>query len=134
MGIRTTLFSVCLIFALGLGSKTALAWPPTFGTEFNFTNKKLHEMPGNTVGKRNQEAANAMADQVKRACGSDCSVMPHEGKFGLTEYRIGFKDGWWFNISSDPGVVEIQTLPETAAMIRSNVERLQKYIFDQANA
>jgi hypothetical protein len=132
------LFSAWQLLAL-----SALAYPPTFGTEFNFTNQALEKAwreRGRKAGYKGsrwqnpaeaeQSAAEKIAAAVKESCGEECVVKTKNGKFGATEYEIEFKNGWGFNISVDPAVVEIQTIPETSSKIRENVPLYQKYIFD----
>ena len=123
----------------------ARAWPPTFGTEFNFTSAGLESAwnergvkanwsgsSWQVPGKAERDAATEFAKQVVGLCGGDCVSTAHRGKFGHTEYLIKFKDGWGFNISMDPGMVEIQTEPETAGVVQANAERYQKYVFEAA--
>ena len=121
----------------------ARAWPPTFGTEFNFSNqtiqrdwrtrmKNLKKGASQVPGNAEKSHAKQFADRLKQEFGDDCFVRPHSGKFSATEYEVRFKDGFGFNISVDPGVVEIQTLPETSAQITANVDKYQKRIFEIA--
>lgn len=120
------------ILPLFLLVTTAYADPPTYGTEFNFTNLGIEQewraRPGKGPGDAEIAGAKAMAAKVREICG-DCEVVEHVGKFGATEYRVKFPDGWGFNISIDPACVEIQTFPATAAEIRDQVTRIEKYIF-----
>jgi hypothetical protein len=135
-----------IIFLLFLLSHSqALAWPPTYGSEFNFSNKEITKAWTTRGEKANfdnsrwhdpdhveQEYAQKFADEIKQACGIDCTITPHRGKYGATEFKVEFKDGYKFNISVDPANVEIQTSPETLLEVEKYEAKTQKYVFDIA--
>lgn len=141
--IRLRFAFLLLLFWLSL-SPIALAWPPTYGTEYNFSSKKVlkawddrgkkvnYEGEWQVPAEAEQNAAKEFSQAVKESCGEDCTVTPHRGKFGSTEFKVEFKDGYNFNISIDPACVEIQTSPETLAQIKDYEKRTQKFIFDVA--
>lgn len=111
----------------------AFAWPPTYGAEFSFTNDKLLNADLGPNGSRvetpeNLEAREEMLKQLRQLCRSAGCRVPNQptGKdrnFNKN-YRIEFADGWWFDVSLDPGVVEVQTRPSTYAEYAQNRERL----------
>ncbi len=128
---------------------SALVWEPTYGSEFNFGSKKMTQAfeerrkAAKNLGidwqqprEAEWEAAKAFADKVKERCGQECSITPHTGKFGATEYRVTFINGpakgYTFNISSDPNCVEIQTNPETLKKMRKNESHAETFIFSVA--
>jgi hypothetical protein len=84
------------------------------------------------VAAAEKDAAKLFGDTIKERCGTDCTVIPHSGKNDATEYKVTFQDGYNFNVSVDPGCVEIQTEPETLAQIQSYESRTQKFIFSIA--
>lgn len=115
-------------------SLSVLASEITYGTEFNFTSDTIarsrvaaDEPPGGSE----RDAAIAMKKAVLKRC-PECKAKQHRGKFGLIEFTILFPDGWDFNISVDPGCVEIQTQPGTLAEIEKQIQRMQSMIFDAA--
>jgi hypothetical protein len=135
--------NVLLLFLFSFSQ--AFAWPPTYGSEFNFTNKEITKAWTTRGEKANfdnsswgnpdhveQEYAKTFADEIQQACGRYCTITPHRGKFGATEFRVEFKDGYKFNISVDPANVEIQTSPETLLQVEKYEEKTQRYIFDIA--
>ncbi len=132
-GLRLRILSLAPLFA----ATAALAYPPTYGTEFNFVSPKIEQaarwrLPGTLVGKAEHQFAEAMVDQVRRRCPT-CQVSTHKGKFGFEEYKVTVPDGsWWFNIAVDPGCVEVQTSPATSNAIRDQIAEMKKYIFDSA--
>lgn len=125
---------------------SAFAWPPTYGSEFNFGSPELQQQWSDRGRQANYQgsqwqvpaeseknAAKKFGEKVKEHCGEDCTVTPHSGKFGATEYKVEFRDGYTFNISVDPACVEIQTEPETLAHIETYESRAQQYIFSVAD-
>ncbi len=135
--------SVALIalILLPILSPVARGGDPTFGTEFEFSSNAIeaafqermlqgdNQMPNQSE----HDAAIKVAEQVRKNC-AECTVTEHRGKFGLIEYQVKFPDGWGFNISVDPAVVEIQTDPATAAELKNYKKRIQTYIFDSSKA
>ena len=141
-----TLFSSLSLLFL-LTENTALAWPPTYGSEFNFSNNKMeHARQARKKNKaklgarwenpdeHEQAEATRFSEAVKTACHEDCTVTAHTGKFGATEYRVQHKNGYGFNIAVDPMYVEIQTEPQTLDQLRSTEDMAQKFIFDIADS
>ena len=120
----------------------------TYGREINFSNDELYraflarkpkEESTDDSWQRPDENeagwAKKYADKIEELCKPDCIKTEHEGKFGHTEFSFDFpKEKWGFNISVDPGVVEIQTRPETLKSIQKNESLLQKYVFDVAQS
>jgi len=122
-----------------------MAWPPTYGMELEFTNKAMkqaladwkkvtpdHENQVYVPGPVEQAESKRLAAAIKAKCGKKCAIEEHKGKYGITEYKIVFDDGWFFNISHDPEVVEVHTKADTKANINKNTSRLQTYLFDVA--
>lgn len=118
----------------------AWAWPPTYGSEFNFSNPKLDQHFRNRIKLKpgdagqvpdevEQHAARELADEIERQCKPDCRKIVHAGKFGNDEYRFEFKEGFWFNVGVDPGVVEIQTQPGTLDEVRRQAPFLDRWLF-----
>jgi len=120
------------------------AWPPTFGTELNFSNNDLtrnfnirYRKHGNTrLGQTPDKGEHAwvvkLADAIYENCKPECEKTARTGKFRFEEYRFTFKDGRSFNISVDPSVVEVQIDPATAKEIAERVEFLNKNLFEPA--
>jgi len=132
---KTTLFVFCLGLTL---SSRAFAWPPTFGAEFTFTNGKLWAA---SIGKKNvvrtvenEAARNAMTDVLLELCKrrGDCSISFSNDKYNHKVARVIYNDGWWFQMSLDPSVVEIQTKPSTLKELTAIKDRIQNDIFESA--
>jgi hypothetical protein len=141
-------FLATLLIATQLIASIALAWPPTFGIEYNFTSAELKaaltartksltlKMAGvdpQIPDESEQAAVDAFMREVKKSCfPPDCNITDFIGKFNRVHYRIRFKNGFGFDITTDPSVVEIITLPATLAQIQENEGLAQKFIFDVA--
>ena len=124
---------------------TAFAWPPTFGSEFNFMsaqlffvwherkkiNKDFGDIPDGSEHKKKEELANAIYNK----CKPFCTMTAQKGKFkGFQKYLIEFQDGFKFVIDMDPAVVEINTDPWTYEQIANNTARIQNIIFDTSKS
>src|ERR1017187_8639636 len=114
----------------------AEAWPPTYGAEYQFTNNEfpIGALANADAKKPNGVAARAaakMAATIRQACQetSRCEEEIMDGKFGGEEWRYAFKDGWWFQISWDPGVVEVMTKPDTLDELTAHKDVTDKFIF-----
>jgi len=137
-----------MLFNILLVNSPAFAWPPTYGSEYNFGNSELTQawrkreqlakLPGyegtdwQTPAEAEQFAAKKFADKIKERCGVDCTVTEHLGKFSALEYKVEFKNGYHFNVSIDPNCVEIITSPETLEQLKTFEPFAQKFIFSIA--
>ncbi|MDR3606537.1 MAG: hypothetical protein P4M08_04050 [Oligoflexia bacterium] len=62
----------------------------------------------------------------------DCSVLKSRNHYDVTTYRVKYSDGWWFEIGTDPKVVEMQTAPSTLEELERHRDRIQTDIFGSA--
>ncbi|KYG65579.1 hypothetical protein AZI86_00420 [Bdellovibrio bacteriovorus] len=123
-----------LSFILAFSSFSSSAWAQaTFGAEFNFTNDLIDRTAqGSYVNSPESEAArDRMMKAVRNAC-ANCYIQAKENGYGVKTYRVTYPDGWYFDIATDPAVVEVQTKPSTVAEIKLYQDRIQKHIFDTA--
>lgn len=126
-GARAALGFLVLMLAL-----VAKAFPPTYGAEFEFTNMELHQGTGSRLRGREAGAARAMALRIHELClSAGCSVEEIKGKWE-SDYRVKFRDGWYFVVSYDPLVVEVQTKPSTLEELRAHRELMNRLIFSAA--
>ena len=113
----------------------AYAWPPTFGGEFTFTNPAIQAaQEGSFVNSDQSEGArDRMAEILKTRCaGGECTLETIQNHYGVDTVRVTYRDGWWFQVSTDPAVVEVQTKAATYEQLLAMKERIQKDIFDVA--
>lgn len=124
----------------------AWAWPPLFGAEFTFTNDNIRKGNYGNHGeivesKENADARNRFANLLKDRCASrkvgspeECMVTKSVDKYGSEKFRVKYGDGFWFDITLDPQVVEIQTKPSTYEEFLHMKGRMHDDIFLAAKA
>ncbi|MBS1961470.1 MAG: hypothetical protein JST04_04590 [Bdellovibrionales bacterium] len=152
-----------LLLSLSASVSNAWAWPPTFGAEFTFTNTEMLLAQLNYAGMRERDewkkawakkdwkamvelidwnttendTSNKylakMKDSVMKRC-KQCKLIEGEDHYGKVNYRFVYPDGWWFQIATDPAVIEIQTAPTTRADFEKMRDRLQTDIFGSAKS
>lgn len=131
--------SAFLVFAVLLSVAPAQAWPPTFGHELNFTSAAIlqewkRQGSGLIVNNAaSEDARDRFAERVLKSCGG-CRILPYKNEYGIKSYRVTYADDWYFNITTDPAVVEIQTGPVTAFELKMMKERIDRDIFGCARA
>lgn len=107
------------------------AWPPTYGAEFTFTSDllDLDETAGTKV-------RNEWAKKMKAICKErgDCTVKNAVNKSEVRTFIIEYSDGWWFQVSVDPGCIEVQTKPSTIEELKTLKNRIKKDIFSMAKS
>lgn len=113
----------------------------TFGPEFEFRSWALvAEIPGLVLGYSKTKmldsktpasvaAQQDFATEVFMNCRKrgDCTILSENGAI-----VVRYTDGWWFQISLDPGVVEVQAKPATLDEYLHMENRIQEDIFDAA--
>lgn len=134
-----------LFFTNSLGGDPSLE--PLFGPEFTFTNQHLSELYHETENPDPQGTNASIAEmkeklrlrillarQIQKRC-LGCTVIGLESDEPVSEtsvLRVRYPDGYWFHISADPGVIEIQAKPTTLGELEHIKDRLQKDLFNSA--
>src|SRR5687768_2999322 len=104
-----------------------------FGWELEFSNAKLSRANHGSVNAQANGTNDAAREKwyrvVKKMCQArgDCRIKKIEDwvswrkadgevvwSWEIASYRVVYKDGFWFQLSYDPGVVEVQMKPSTA--------------------
>lgn len=112
------------------GPTASRAIDPTFGPEFEFTHPEMEKSSDLAAEGR---WADRLAQVVERKCAAyECRIQWHRGKYDTPEARVVFPDGYWFNISLDPHVVEIQAKPLTLAELKEKTNLMNELIFASA--
>lgn len=125
-----------IFIALVSYSRITLAYDPTFGGEITLTNQKLitanYGPNGDEVmSTENRSAQLELRDAILKLCRwKKCEMTTFEDRYGTECYRFTFSDGWWFQLTLDPGVIEIQHKEVTAKEAEALEKRMQKFIFD----
>lgn len=125
------------IFALvvSLFPQRSIAWPPTFGAEFTFTNTLILSKAENSIVNSAESVRHQilMRDLVAKKCATrGCRVEAVKNSYDVYSYRVTFENGWWFQISTDPAVVEIQTKPTTSEEFEANRDHIDEMVFKSA--
>jgi hypothetical protein len=108
----------------------------TFGAEFTFTNREMSNSTAdeNIVNsEESEEYRDRMAEAVRELC-DGCRVIRQQNSYGVDTYKVQYRDGFYFIIATDPGVVEVQTKPMTNSEIAANLQRMDRDLFGAARA
>ncbi len=115
-----------------------------FGPELSFTNERIQEVHGRTRQTDSPAAVAAMGrfrQRVLELCVDHhrvCRITAEVDAKGYDTYRIDVsslrgQDAWWFRLSYDPGVIEVQMQPATLSELQSRQNLIQRLIFDAAD-
>lgn len=136
MRMRSLVISSIIWVALAspaFAKGSAASSEPTFGPEFEFTNDEIEDGDYGHDGSlhisdENLEYQEKWAEFWEKLCKKrkDCEVeetyeshyaYEHHGEINQDyyhpDYRIEFDDGFWFELTLDPTVVEVKTKPVT---------------------
>lgn len=138
-GISEAIFVLCLLSCTVSFAKRAKKVRPTFGAEFTFTNRVLAKGDYGKEGEiicsdENIAAQKAMKDTLSQMCRQrkNCHIEKDLDRYGVELYRVKYNDGWYFELTLDPGVVEVTTKPATLKEFEKMRSRIQEDIFDVA--
>ena len=102
------------------------------GGEFEFVDFSVPVVLGSGLKGHEEAMAQRMVKSIQEICPPpQCQEKRVEGKFGK-ESRFQLENGFWFQISWDPNVVEVRTRPSTVAEVRAMAPILQKLIWGSA--
>lgn len=126
--------SFLLVAAVLLIPFAAYAWPPTFGAEFIFTNDEIREADQRHDGFPKIRLRKELAEKIVTLCAQRTSFADHCNVIndGFT-VRVAYSNGFWFEITTDEQVLEVQTKPSTFDEFHALRERLQRDLFDVAH-
>lgn len=143
------LFFVCTLFlnfAFGADKSKKL-----FGWELEFTNSRISNSEFGDAHAQANDVNDAYREKwrqiIKEVCKKrkDCRIKKlrdwiswytNDGdvvwSWEVVSYRIIYDDGFWFQLSYDPGVVEVQMKPSTAKEFARIEKRLERDLFATA--
>lgn len=107
-------------------SQASFAWPPTFGPEFEFSNREVEAETINIEAKY----AEKFRKEIKKKCRRPCKFK--EDKTDRKGSKFTFGKGFWIRVAYDPGVVEVQMSPLTVAQLYKWKDTINEYIFETA--
>ncbi len=114
-----------MLWVLPFLSASAFAWPPTFGYEWEFLRDEWQEDQGFNYNE--DEHRDKLVAKIKEHCNKTkkCSVQGN---------KVIYPGGYWFEVNTDPGVIEVQGKPVTLREFREVQDRLQRDLFDVARS
>lgn len=133
--MKKNIFFVILIISY----HSAYAWPPTYGAEFELTNKSIQnsdaDFSSSHLATSPEKAAQVeLINYLKKKCqATGCMIEENPGKYDI-DYTLKFKDGFWIKYSYDPGCVEITFKPLTLVELHENAVRVNEYVFAAGKA
>lgn len=150
MKLRTLLKNIALITLISCSY--AFAGEATFAPEFEFTNAKLENANYGSEGQlhvsnQNLAAQEKWAKLMKQICKQrkDCHVEEvFESEYAYSydgeiyqdyfhpDYHVVYNDGFYYEVTLDPTVIEVKLKPSTLADFKKNAERIQRDVFDFA--
>ena len=132
-GVTRRLSAKILVPALLLAPLPAMAWPPTYGAEFELTSGVLQNAPEFDKTKASQseekKAQMLFVEKMRARClAAGCAVSEVRGKWDQ-DYVVTFADGWWFKVSYDPSCVEITFKPSALSDLDARTKLINVQIF-----
>ena len=82
-----------------------------------------------TVNDVNSRYRDLLRDKVASIC-PECQITEAIDRYEVKKYRVTLQDGWWFEITLDPGVVELIAKPAAIEYYLENHDRLQRLLFE----
>ena len=108
-----------------------------FGPEWTFTNEKMinasENIPSDVVNKVNQKALADWLQHLKSQQKYRFEILK-DSRYGTDLIRIFDLDGWWVQISMDPGVIEVHAKPSTKETFLKKKNFIEETVFIQAKA
>jgi hypothetical protein len=115
----------------------ALAWPPELAPELNFSNADLHRGwrqqrdSTDTSNPENLRFQKLFKEAVEKKCGS-CRIEQISDRYGEPKFRVTLDDGWHFDITMDPSVIEITAKPLLTSEIADKKNAMDNLIWGVA--
>lgn len=107
-----------------------------YGAELTFTNPQILEaqraLGGGTVNSEmSEEYQKLLINKILENC-PECTLQTKIDKYGLEYGRIVYPDGWYFNITLDPAVVEVTAKPIPDSKLVEYTRRLDRDLYANA--
>ena len=123
------------IFFLSFICSICLAWPPTYGAEFEVSANEFSSVRfNNDQASKSPEKKGQMKlvnHMIERCRSLGCKVVEVKGKWDA-DYEVQYPDGWYFKISYDPSCVEITFKPSTLETLNEKAALINDHIFKSA--
>jgi ankyrin repeat protein len=112
--------------------------PALWGLELTFTNPALCEATKNTgnpfsgLNTFSEATQQAWIQKIYKVCKERKQDPVHPDQCHVQENRVTYKDGFYYEVSLDPAVIELQTRPMSKAELEISQNRIKTDIFDLA--
>ncbi len=108
----------------------------TYGAELTFTHPQILEAQrsqgsGTVNSEMSERYQRILIDKILENC-ADCSLQTKIDKYGLEYGRISYPDGWYFNVTLDPAVVEVTAKPIPDSKLIEYTKRLERDLYANA--
>lgn len=109
---------------------------PLYGMELTLTSEKMKEEGRNAGGSTIDTDANELAqkkliEKIAETC-DGCELSYKKDKYGIRIGRLTYPDGYYFDVTLDPWVVEVTGKPIKASDLIEVSNRIQRDIYDNA--
>lgn len=130
IGQRLLTLAFVLLFSAVIFAQESM----TIGGEFEFTNKEIsaQALPGGVATNGLEHEFQSKLIKHIREKHPELKVVFISGKW-FSEARFLLPDGFWFQVSADPGVIEIKTSPATIDTWESKAPQLNDLIWGSAH-
>lgn len=129
--IYFVLFFSCFVFAQNT--------PVEIAPEFNFSNQELLDSwldetdEFEAKSKANLKFQNLFREAVSKSCG-ECKIINLVDKYNNPKFRVTYLDGFYFDITLDPAVIEITAKAVSIETWNSKKMELNRDIFGVAKS
>ena len=108
----------------------------TYGAELTFTNPRILEAQralssGTVNSEMSEDFQKQLIDRILHNC-DECKLQRKVDKYGLEYGRIVYPDGWYFNVTLDPAVVEVTAKPIPDSKLAEYTKRLDRDLYASA--
>jgi hypothetical protein len=109
-------FTWTFLLGASLASSSAYAWPPQLAQELEFEHSSISrawtkQVDGDeTANPASLKMQEKFKNLVMEKC-PECEVTAYFDKYSERKYRITLPENWYFEITMDPGVIEITGQP-----------------------
>jgi hypothetical protein len=103
--------------------------PGLFGPEFTFTSKEWVEKALRNIWEGSLEIDKVQGRWIQHKMNR---VRNPNSRVEFN--RVIGNDGWWHEVNTDFGVIEVQAKPQSVSEIKQNINRIQSEVFDFAKS
>lgn len=122
-----SLVAAGVFFATFAAASIGLADPIQFGPEWTFTEKN-GDIPYDRIIRKQDSLRELYEKLCAKPRANPCQVVESRGDLG---FQVQYRDGWHFEVTTDPSVLEVRAKPVTLDQLKAGLERrIQADVFD----